>query len=123
MRTNPRRYRIEVELKAGWEVKGEIPEQSLTRLVDSQTDVIRPFTETHGLTGESRRGLDTGRLGYRACEVQELHQSGVGFAGGRGCEAKAWLFIASAQLLMRRVARGQYNLPIRSRTLKEPDLS
>ena len=46
---------VEVGLKAGLEVKAEIPEKSVGRLVDSLTDIIRPFTETRGLRADQIR--------------------------------------------------------------------
>jgi hypothetical protein len=46
---------VEVGLKAGLEVKAEIPEKSVGRLVDSLTDLIRPFTEARGLRADQIR--------------------------------------------------------------------
>jgi hypothetical protein len=46
---------VEVGLKAGLEVKAEIPQKSVARLVDSLTDIIRPFTESRGLRADQIR--------------------------------------------------------------------
>jgi hypothetical protein len=46
---------IDIGLKAGLEVKAEIPKASVARLVDSLTDIIRPFTEQRGLRADQIR--------------------------------------------------------------------
>jgi len=54
---NEPRVSIEVGAKAEFraELKGEIPSSSMGRLVDSLTDVIRPFTERQGLKADQIR--------------------------------------------------------------------
>src|SRR6476660_2987334 len=46
---------VEVGLKAGLEVKAEIPKKSVGGLVDSLTDIIRPFTEARGVRADQIR--------------------------------------------------------------------
>jgi hypothetical protein len=46
---------IDVGLKAGLEIKAEVPKNSVARVVDSLTDIIRPFTEARGLRADQIR--------------------------------------------------------------------
>jgi hypothetical protein len=46
---------VAIGLKAGLEVKAEIPKKSVGRLVDSLTDMIRPFAEARGLRADQIR--------------------------------------------------------------------
>lgn len=51
----PVKFDVTASAKVGWEVKGEIPSSSLGRLVDSFTDMIRPFSESRGLKADLLR--------------------------------------------------------------------
>jgi hypothetical protein len=46
---------IDVGLKAQLQVEAKIPKKSVGRLVDSLTDIIRPFTESQGLKADQVR--------------------------------------------------------------------
>lgn len=47
--------KVDIGLSAKAEVKGEIPSQSMGRLIDALTDAIRPFTERQGLRADQIR--------------------------------------------------------------------
>jgi hypothetical protein len=69
---------VNIGLKAGLEVKAEVPKQSVGRALDALVDVIRPFTEARGLRAEQIRlqraeiACQIAKIAKQTAEHQEL---------------------------------------------------